>query len=173
MLYAARRAVMRHTTWMRFSGYVVLLFFPLVIIGMNLAAGHTVGDAVRTNGVIYAGLVIIWLVGLPLLTRWSSARMLRTTPSFQGELEYSFTTAGMKVRSPVSFAEITWATFVRAIETREFFLLFHNKQIASFLPKSAFGSTEEQQEFRSLVSNQLGDRARWQAGLSAPLANDG
>ena len=172
MLYSARRAVMRHTTWMRASGYVVLVFFPLVIIGLGLAAGSTVAAAVRANGVIYAGVVIVWFVGLPLLTRWSSARMLRTTPSFQGELEYSFTSAGMKVRSPVSSAEITWATFVRAVESKEFFLLFHNKQIASFLPKSAFGSADEQQEFRSLVSDQLGDRASWQAVSIARPADD-
>jgi hypothetical protein len=164
MLYGARRAVMRHIKWMHFGSYFVLVIFPLLMIGMELAYGGTVGGAVRSNLAFYAGVALLWLLGIPLIIRWSSARTLRTTPSFQGELEYSITEAGVQIRSSVSLAQLAWATFVKATESKDFFLLFHNRNVASFMPKSAFESAAEQQDFRSLVSSQLGDRATWMAG---------
>ena len=159
MLYRAQRAVMRHITWMHVGGYFVLLLFPLILVAINLAYGGTAMGALRENGVLYVVLALFWLLGIPLITRWNAGRTLRATPAFQGQIEYSFDENGVEIRTAISASHLGWATFVRAVETKEFFLLFQNKVVATFLPKSAFGGTGDLEEFRSLALTRLGQRA--------------
>jgi hypothetical protein len=160
MLYRAQRAMMRVTAWMRWTGYGVLVLYPLVMIGLSLAYGGTALGALRNDVGSYVGLLIFWLVGLPILMRWTAARTFKNTPSFHGEIAWSFAEDGARCRTDVSSLHIGWAAVVRVVETKEFILMFQNKAQAIFLPKSAFPNVAAQQSFRSLLSSHLAGRVQ-------------
>jgi len=168
MLYKAQRDVMRQIPWMHWGGYFVVLAFPLFLLGMTVAYGGTASEAFANYGGLMIGLPLFWLVGIPLLTRWTAGRTLRSTPAFQGEIAYSFSESGLDIQSDVATSHLGWGAFTRAIETHEFFLLFQNKAMAVFVPKSGLGGPGEVDELRSLVARSLGHRAQVSTTAFAP-----
>ena len=159
MLYAAQRAVMRQVRWMHLGGYLVVGLFPLVMIGITLAYGGTIAGALRSNAVMIIGLPLFWLVGIPLLMRASTGRLLRNTPGFQGELTYVATDSGLTMESAVATTQLAWSAFTKATESADFVLLFQNKQMATFLPKAAFESVDVLNSFKRLVVERIGTNA--------------
>jgi hypothetical protein len=162
MLYDAQRAVMRQVRWMHLGGYFVVLLFPLFMIALTIIYGGTVAGALRSNAAMIIGLPIFWLVGIPLLMRASAGRLLRNTPGLQGELAYTATEHGLEMQSEVAATQLAWSAFTKGLETSQFVLLFQSKQMATFLPKTAFSSADELDAFRRLVKEKLGARAEIQ-----------
>ncbi len=143
-------------------------FFPLLMIAISLAYGGTVAGALRHNAVMIIGLPLFWLVGIPLLMRASAGRLLRNTPGFQGDLSYTATEGGLSMESAVAKTQLAWSAFTKAAEDRDFVLLFQNKQMATFLPKAAFGSEEELTLFKRLVSERLAAKAELKVKSQPP-----
>jgi YcxB-like protein len=161
ILRGAQVAAMRHVKWMRVGLIMILVVFPLLMVAIGLLAGRSVLETFRTNALLLIGLPLFWIVGMPLITRWSSKRMWHTTPMFQGEHAYTFGSEGFELVTPVSRTAMAWASVVKAVETRDYVLLFINKMAAQFIPKSAFKGPSELDDFRALVSRALGSRAQW------------
>ena len=168
MLYDAQRDVMRQIPWMRWGGVFVIVVFPLFMIGMSLAYGGTARGALAQNGGLIIGLPVFWLVGIPLLMRWTAKRTLRSTPAFQGNLVYEFSDSGLQLKSEVSESHLTWSALTRVVETRGFFLLFQNKAMALFVPKSALDASSSEGELRAMIGRHLGERARLTSHTTAP-----
>lgn len=151
---------MHQIPWMRWGAYGVVVVFPISMIVMNLLFGGTLLGAFRNSGWMIVGLPLFWLLGIPLLMRASASRTLRSTPAFQGELVYELSEAGVEMRSAVSSSQLAWSAFTRAVETREFVLLFQNKAMALFFPKSGLTEPGDYDELQRLISRHLGERAR-------------
>jgi hypothetical protein len=170
VLYGAQRAIAREIPWLRWSGLFVVVAFPLLMIGLTLAYGGTALGALRANWVTIVGLPLFWLVSMPVLQRWTAGRTLRNTPSLQGEQVYRVGPAGLRLENAVSATDIGWGALVRVTETRGFFLLFQSKAMALFIPKHAFGSGAEVEQFRGLVADGVGARASWSARVQPGVA---
>ncbi len=160
MLYKAQRDVMRQIPWMHWGGYFVVLAFPLLLIGITVASGGNASDAFTSYGGLMIVLPVFWLVGIPLVTRWTAGRTLRSTPGFQGEIVYSLSESGLDIQSEVATSHLGWAAFTRATETSDFFLLFQSKAMAVFIPKACLSGPAELNELRGLVARGLGPRAK-------------
>ena len=168
MLYAAQRDLMRQVPWIRRGGYFVIVGFPLVMIGITLTFGGTLRSALANNGGLIGALWAFWLLGIPLVTRWSATRTLRSTPAFQGTLVYELTDGGLRLTSDVSASDLTWAALTRVVETRKFFLLFQNKAMALFIPKAALGGPQAEEDLRTMIARHLGARATLTPRIVAP-----
>jgi hypothetical protein len=144
--------------------------YPLLMIAITVAYHGTVIGALKSNWGTIIGFPVLWLVGVPLLQRWSAGRLWRGSPSLQGEQVYRVDASGVQITTPVSSATISWAAVVRAAETPDFFLLFQNKAAALFVPKQAFASGHDVEYFRRVVKDALGARATGLAGVERPLA---
>ena len=168
MFYAAQRAVMRQVKWMHYGGYFVVAGFPLFMIGLSLIYGGTVLGALRHNAIMIIGLPLFWLFVIPALTKWTAARTLRNTPAFQGELAYTFDEKGVDMRAAVASTQLSWSAFIRAVENKEFVLLFQNKAMATFIPRAAFTNERDLHQFRALINQHLAERAELQREIGSP-----
>lgn len=159
VLYGAQRAMARHVPWMRWAGVWMSVVYPLVMVGITVAYGGTAVGALKGSWATIVSLPILWLVGIPLLQRWSVGRHWRNTPSFQGEQVYDVDASGVRIASAVSSSTIAWDAIVRGAETADFFLLFESKAMALFIPKTAFESEADVERFRGIVRQAIGNRA--------------
>jgi YcxB-like protein len=170
VLYRGQRAIARHVPWLRWAAVWMSVGYPLLMIAITVAYHGTVLGALQANWGTIIGFPVLWLVGVPLLQRWSAGRLWRGSPALQGEQVYRFEPTGVQVSTPVSSATITWDAVVRAAETPDFVLLFQSKAAALFIPKSAFGSADGVEQFRRVVRTALGTRAAGLAGVDPSLA---
>lgn len=155
LLYRAQMAVFRNMKTMRRGGIFVVVIFPLFMIGLQLVRGVSVSQAVFTQLPWVVGFPLIWLVGIPVLQRWSAYRAFRVTPAAQGDRQYTFDESQISVATALSSSALDWRAIVRFVETPELFLLFLNQQAAHFIPKSAFASNEDLTRFRTLLENKV------------------
>lgn len=95
--------------------------------------------------------ILIWSI-------YSTAK--RFTKATEGNISYAFSEAGVDVVSYDSESKIKWSFFEKADETKNDFLLFQNKTRFHPIPKRFFQNETQIQEFKNLVREKLGDKAK-------------
>jgi hypothetical protein len=137
----------------------------LSILAVNVAArvvregwsGFMQGPGV---GLLVAAGALIGLLRAPSVVRAVLVRHLRANPQLDQPLTYEFSARGVRVESPVSTTEVPWASFVRARETREYFLFHVASSTAYVVPRRAMREREERR-LRELLADRLGLRAEF------------
>jgi hypothetical protein len=128
-----------------------------LLTAMYLVGGEPLRDLWRI------GLVALFLgalqLGVPLIQRWQLRRMYASSPVLREPQVYTFSDAGVTITGGPANLSLGWDAFVRAMETREFFLLFSNPRSAYYLPKRAIGTPADVGELRALLDAHLGSRA--------------
>ena len=77
-----------------------------------------------------------------------------------GEQVYEFTPEGMVTRGGLHAISLRWEAFNRAVETREFFLLYFSAGAAYFIPKHAVARSASVESFRDLLLRNLPGRTK-------------
>ena len=72
-----------------------------------------------------------------------------------GHRRYIFTEDEISIESPLGSAKVKWAAYMRAKETRSFFLLYTAANFANVLPKRSFKNESEIAAFRDLVRQKV------------------
>ena len=157
LLYRAQIAVLRHIKWMRWGGVFVVVIFPLIVFGLGLTRGQGWIAALTSNLAWIVGFPALWLLGIPIAQRWGASRTFRATPAARGDRTFTFDETGIAIEGGLSSGRLAWPAIVRFVETGDLFLLFLGRQIAHFIPKSAFASDLELQRFRALVLEKVPD----------------
>ncbi len=99
----------------------------------------------------YLGMLLVFLVLLYFLVQRSVRKGFLMSPQLQAALHYHFTEAGFQVRTEEVENEYTWDMFWRAREVPEWFLLQQNGGVYNYVPKRAFNSLAEEEEFRKFL----------------------
>ncbi len=151
-----------HTLRRLWIGLILLL---LLLVGLILLLALTWISSPReifTNVfsnfgqmLFFAGLGIFSLLGGPYI---HARRMMRTTPELQEMTAFRISPELIQTRSATTRMECQWERVHFVQETASFFLLYFAPQIATILPKRAFHSQQEVQQFRELVLAQLGQK---------------
>jgi len=137
----------------------IIRLLPIVFVA--IAAGVLLLAWPPSAGVavpVVSGAVIL-LFSSYVFAPWQRARAIRklivSSPLYQHELRYEFSADGLRSISPVSTTDYRWEGFLRARETRDFFLLYVAAGRAVFLPKSAVRSPADAQALRTLVAGSM------------------
>jgi hypothetical protein len=93
------------------------------------------------------GLPILFVFVLPML---SAAKVVADERVKKG-VSYAFSDNGIHVESAVATADLQWAAFRQALETRSAFLLFTGPNIAHTLPKRCYASAAELARMHELL----------------------
>jgi len=100
----------------------------------------------------------LWLVLTPLLIAvayvlsfFSARTLVRNNPSALGPVTYQFSERGYAYSAPNGKGETLWTAFPRIHETRENFLFFFVKHLATVVPKRYFLGQPAIHEFRDLL----------------------
>ena len=66
------------------GGSLIIGIFPVFMLGIGLASGHTWQKAIANNLAWIVGFPAFWLLGIPIAQRWGATRTFRATPAAQG-----------------------------------------------------------------------------------------
>jgi hypothetical protein len=132
----AQREILRRSRFHRTLqfGYVIV---PIVLVGLSLLTGQTLQSALLKNLVWIIVLPLFGYVGVPVLNKWETAKLLRANPSLGGTQELVLTVEGISMTTIAGASLIRWSALVRIAETREFFLFYVLPARAYFLPIAA------------------------------------
>ena len=154
----ASQVVARRRPW----GWTERWALPLFIaIGLFFLAIGVPWKNLWLLGVVVVGLAILQVV-IPIVQRRELRRAYEETPSTRGPQTYQFSDTGLAISGGATSITLGWDSLVEAIETKEFFLLYHTKRAAFYLPKRAAPDEAERAALRDLLQKHLGTRA---AGL--------
>lgn len=118
------------------------LLFPLLFVGLSLAAGDSLAAAVREHLVVLFSWPLFGFVGLPWLSRWSTARVLRSNPALGGRQAFALTSEGLVMENVASSTLVRWAALLRVVEAPQHFLFYYSPQCVHYLPRAAVPPAE-------------------------------
>ena len=98
---------------------------------------------------------------MPLTTMFNVYSMRRRNPSV-GNQTWVLTPEHYSISGNLFDTTLKWDAFIKARETRRFFLLYVSSRWAHFIPKSAVCSRDELGAIRSLIRQKLGSKAHLQ-----------
>lgn len=129
------------------------LLFPM--LSLLVIQSFFIGDANKVSAFAYLpiialGLVLFFIVFI-LISSKKNARQIHLV----------FTEEEIEVIAPNLTSQISWENYTKIQETKRDFLFFSTLQSRSFsIPKRFFESEWQMQNFKTLVREKLGDKAK-------------
>jgi YcxB-like protein len=159
--YRANRAIvnrMRSTyvVWGFFIGVPLLVIVVMLCLGQDLSASGTSG---LPAWAMLSGGPLFVLVFMPLLQLLTISSMRRRSPTAGKVQTYTVTPDGYTVRGSLFDSALKWEAFVKAVETKEFFLFYLSARWAHFIPK-ATATEADLQTIRAILREKLGTKAK-------------
>jgi hypothetical protein len=139
-------------TGTRISLVLLVIAFVLVIF------------AILSKGTPPTVFELIWLLLPPLFVMFAFfvqpsriARQAGKNEQLIAEATWEISDEGVQVSSSFGSTHLEWVALNKLVTTREYYLLLfkNNKNAFRFLPRRAFTSPEEQDQFLTLVANHL------------------
>jgi fumarate reductase subunit D len=123
----------------------------IVVLGVILLFGLSLfGDQTDTN-YFMIGFIIVVLIS-PLFTLIQIKRIYNTNSLFHEELEYKLTNESMQIKADTMDSTQKWSHFYQMKETKQFFMFYQGKMVASFLDKKMF-SENDLKEFKKFIQS--------------------
>jgi hypothetical protein len=91
---------------------------------------------------IFLGVVLLLFPSLIVL---ASVRQVRSNPSFQHEMSFTFSEDGYRIQGLNFKGEFQWAHIIKRKEINDFLILYHSKRAGNFIDKTKL--TSEQLQF--------------------------
>ena len=161
--YRATRAIVNrlsstYIAWGFFVGLPLLLVIVMLCLGLDIFAPLENG---LPTWVIPVGGLVFMLVFIPLIQCLNVSSMRRRNPSVSGLQTYTITPVGYSIKGSLFDTTLKWDAFLKAIETKEFILLYVSARWAHFIPKAA-ATTSDLQAIRTIIHEKLGTKAKLQ-----------
>ena len=161
--YRATRAVTNRlwNTWLAwgfFVGVPLLLTVVTLCQGQDLSMPGTFGLPVWMNPL--AGLAFMGGL-MPLLQMLNVSTLRRRSASAGGVQTYTISPRSYTVQGSLFDTTLKWEAFLKAVETKEFILLYVSARGAHFIPKVA-ATAEELSAIRMIIGAALGGKAKLQ-----------
>jgi YcxB-like protein len=144
------------TKWRRsllFSIAICALLFPAISLAYRDDKGLI---WMAVIGVLFG--IALWLVLTPLmmavayvLSFFTAHTLVRNNPHALGPITYQFSEKGYTYSAPNGNGETLWTAFLKIHETRESFLFFFMKHLATVVPKRCFSGGPAIHELRDLL----------------------
>ncbi|MCF7786191.1 MAG: YcxB family protein [Prosthecobacter sp.] len=161
--YRATRAIVNrllstYIAWGFFVGVPLLLVIVMLCLGQDIFAPGAYG---LPTWAIPVGGLLFMLVFKPLIQCLNISSMRRRNPSISGVQTYTITSAGYTIKGSLFDTTLKWDAFHKAIETKEFILLYVSTRWAHFIPKAAT-TASDLQAIRTIIREKLGSKAKLQ-----------
>jgi len=110
---------------------------------------------------------------MPLIHATNVWQIRRRSAYIRGILTFNVTPDGFESHGEDFDVKLRWGGIQRAIETKEFFLLFVAARWAHFIPKACASSSEQLQAIREIIRHALGEKTKLQTVEPIGSANAG
>lgn len=128
------------------------------IIGIALALIGTTLWLTDKNNIIYMILILISIlfIGILLFAIYiNPAKRFREEPKFRDEYYLSFSSNGIEFKTENINSTLKWNHYVKFRENIDFYYLVYGSFMLTIIPKSAFKTKEEDEEFKQLLVSKL------------------
>lgn len=125
---------------------IVVVGVILLLVGVSLYRQNAAGGLLALSAIIL-GFPVLLLLACYLTAQTA----LRNNPSFRGDFQFSFSNGRVNIQSIHSKGDLFWSGLHHVTETRQSFLLFHDKYNAQILPKRYFASDSDVAALRALI----------------------
>jgi hypothetical protein len=133
-----------------FFGAGVMLFYA---VQMSVAPAHDTIFHRLLYIVIPSSVLAVILYWLKsLIERRQFLVGIKSSPLFDSTPEYYFDDDVVKMTSDHSKSESSWAIYMKTVSTPEGALMFHQKRLFGWLPKTAFNSAADYTRFLDLLA---------------------
>jgi hypothetical protein len=138
--------------------YLLTLVISLPLLAIFFYALFTSPGRIKFSPVIILPL-------LPLLTvlviQWSVySAAKRSRDAVKGTTRWLFSEDGFETFTPIARSENGWQTLEKVKEKKDCFLLYPQNNIFMVIPHRFFEGESQIEEFRELVKEQLGSKAK-------------
>jgi hypothetical protein len=117
-----------------------------------------IGGIVLINALVSPEFGGVWLIALLFFGliwyftfKFILRRSFKAATNLHHPIRYIFDEKEVKVETANSQTTHAWSAFTRTVELPEWFLLYQNKIVFNPIPKSAFKSNTEAEQFRELL----------------------
>lgn len=151
MLARGQIALVRHAGLYFWLQVLLIVGIPVWTVGMMLVFDVPVREWSMPTwyvSVINPALFLVINLWVPHLT---AASTLRRHPGMQGEVAVTADASGLTIAAAGSTRAIGWSAISRAVETREFLLIYQGPIFATFVPKAAFATPKALEDFRQAL----------------------
>jgi hypothetical protein len=158
-LQRANLSIARSATRWKRSLLISIVLSAMLFPALSLLYGDAHGLFWMTAiGILFG--VLLWLVLTPLmvavayvLSFFSAQTLVRNNPHALGPVTYHFSETGYRYTAPNGSGDVLWTAFPKVYETREDFLLFFVKHLATVVPKRCFPDESSIREFKALLES--------------------
>ena len=159
--YRASRAVIARTwntylAWAFFFGIPLLVVIAMFFLHQDIAAPGLFGWPAWLLPVLGFLFMAVLMPLTHMINIYSYRRRNRAVGS---EQKYVLTPEAYSVSGSLFDTTLKWHAFIKARETRRFFLLYVSSRWAHFIPKAAITSANDMSAIRSLIRQKLGRNA--------------
>lgn len=159
--YRATRAVIARL-WSTYFAWVFFFGVPVALVVFMVASHHDITQPGAFGWPAWMLPVVGFLllaVLMPVLTMLNIYSLRRRNATI-GTQTWVLSPDQYWVRGSLFDTPLKWGAFIKACETRRFFLLYISSRAVHFIPKSAITSSEQLSAIRALIQQQLGPKAR-------------
>jgi hypothetical protein len=128
--------------------YLIGIFYLYWAFAIFFNSGYTTETS---SSILQFSFVALFAVCVALIVPRLRARISLKGPVARELRNISVSSQGLSIESPVFTATYNWTAFTFIKETKDSLLLFTAPIVALIVPKRAFSSANELQQFRSLI----------------------
>ncbi len=138
------------------------MWFVLIIAGIMFIAGAANLIMTWQQGLSFPYILLtvifpFFLLFLVFGNSFMIGRQVGRNERFTTEVTWELSAEEVALRTRFAEAKMDWGSFAEFLETKSYFLVVYsaNKRQFQFVPKRAFASPEQEQEFRDLLGQHI------------------
>jgi len=128
------------------------IYFMLNVAFFIIISSLTNDEISNSNFYLFYGLVVIFPIFYLFITFRSAKQIFSTNKSLNENLTYQIKNDSLYIKSETSEGTTLWTRFIKIQETKNFFLCYADKIVATFIYKKAF-KENELIEFREFLKS--------------------
>ena len=125
---------------------IVGLLIVIVSLKNAIVRDHWVDFPYQT---LFFGIIL--LIFIPASIYWNAKKNFNSTPRIKERMVYTFEPEEFHILGESFNSSMSWDKVFKVQETKGWLLIYHNKIVASLIPRSSF-SAEEYRQVKDLIS---------------------
>lgn len=131
------------------------IFVSLVIICLCCVFVALINSDLRSTILIVLAVVVLFIIIVFISLYVIIKKQFESTPILKQEVTYGLTAAEIETHGDSFNSKISWETFIKAEEFKDYFLLYTSPASAFIFPLRCFESDVQVTEFRELLRRKL------------------
>lgn len=141
-----------------FFGVIGLLsVIASILLLTGMISDNNLEEPISTliNGCVFLAVAIFVNPTLNLLQRYLIYRNWKSNPSIREPVNIEVTEEGIDFEGATFKSAIKWQIYTNFLESKNLFMLYQSNNLFNMIPKRAFSSNEQINQFRDLIGRMI------------------